>query len=200
MSQLKDLSRGHRFDFIPEESALIICDMQRYFLESQSHAYIPSAGAIIPRIKRLAASFVEKGLPVISTRHLNTKGDAKMMARWWKEVITEDNDLSEITHELDFPDSIIILKSQYDGFYETPLEGILKEKGVHQLVITGVMTHLCCETMARSGFMRGFTVFFPIDATATYNEVFHLGAFTNLSHGFAIPVLTDELLDSISES
>jgi bifunctional isochorismate lyase / aryl carrier protein len=56
------------------------------------------------------------------------------------------------------------------------------------------MTHLCCETTARSAFMRGFEVFFTMDGTATYNEQLHRASLLTLSHGFALPVLMDELL------
>ena len=94
----------------------------------------------------------------------------------------------------------VIKKTQYDGFYQTPLEDILREKGISQLVITGVMSHLCCETTARTAFVRGFTVFFPIDGTATYNEDFHWATFLNLSHGFVIPLLIEDLQNHLEAS
>jgi isochorismate hydrolase len=59
------------------------------------------------------------------------------------------------------------------------------------------MAHLCCETTARSAFVRGFEVFFVVDATATYNRQFHQSTLINLAHGFAIPVLTQEVLDAL---
>ena len=40
-----------------------------------------------------------------------------------------------------------------------------------------------------------FEVFFTVDGTATYNEKFHLSALANLAHGFAAPVLVQELLE-----
>ncbi|MES0360330.1 MAG: isochorismatase family protein, partial [Anaerolineales bacterium] len=62
---------------------------------------------------------------------------------------------------------------------------------------SGVMTHLCCETTARSAFVRGFEVFFVIDGTATYNEDYHMATLLNLAHGFTTPVLTKEVLKFI---
>ncbi len=132
-------------------------------------------------------------LPIILTRHLNTQDDANLMAKWWRDSITKEDILNEIIPELNHQGAIVIKKAQYDAFYQTALEDLLKEKGITQVVITGVMTHLCCETTARSAFVRGFTVFFPIDGTATYNEDFHWATLLNLSHGFAIPVLSKEL-------
>jgi isochorismate hydrolase len=62
------------------------------------------------------------------------------------------------------------------------------------------MTHLCCETSARSAFMRGFEVFFPIDGTATYNRDFHLATLRNLAHGFATMTTVRELLIKLEAS
>ncbi len=193
LQKLEKSIKIHKINFIPEQSALLVLDMQRYFLDANSHAYIQNALPIISKIKKLADVFNEKNLPVILTRHLNTKEDAKLIDRWWKDLISEKDNLSEIIPELNFPNSIVIRKTQYDGFYQTPLEDILKEKGIVQIIITGVMTHLCCETTARSAFVRGFTVFFPVDGTATYNKNFHWATLLNLSHGFTIPVLMKEL-------
>jgi isochorismate hydrolase len=109
-------------------------------------------------------------------------------------LLREDNPLSEIIDELDTSRGTILKKSQYDAFYETRLEDILREKKITQLVICGVMTNLCCETTARSAFVRGLNVFFTVDGTATYNEKFHLATLLNLSYGFAALVLVNELL------
>ena len=200
LRKLEKFVGRHKIDFIPERSALLILDMQRFFLEERSHAYIPSALPIIPEIKSLATAFNELNLPIIFTRHLNTEEDAKLMARWWRDFITEEDDLSEIIPELNLPNSIIIRKTQYDSFYQTHLEDILREKRISQLVITGVMSHLCCETTVRSAFVRGFIVYLPINGTATYNEDFHWATFLNLSHGFAIPVLAEELQNYLGAS
>jgi len=62
------------------------------------------------------------------------------------------------------------------------------------------MTHLCCETTARSAFMSGFDVFFTVDGTATYNKTFHLSTLINLAHGFAIPITTKEVIQKTMEN
>jgi isochorismate hydrolase len=116
---------------------------------------------------------------------------------WWHDSIIEENPNSQIDQRINRSPGIVIKKSRYDAFYDTALESILREKGVGQIVICGVMTHLCCETTARSAFMRGFEVFFTIDGTATYNEAFHRAALLNLAHGFATPVLVKEILAAL---
>lgn len=189
-----DPGTSRNVEFVPECAALLVIDMQRYFLDGDSHAFVPSAVPVIPRIRGLAERFIERGLPVILTRHLNTDADAGMMARWWGDMIREDDPLSAVADELSLPGTITLRKTQYDAFHWTELEEVLRGRGVEQIVVAGVMTHLCCETTARAAFVRGFAVFFLVDGTATYSEEYHRATVLNLSHGFAVPVLVDDLV------
>jgi isochorismate hydrolase len=175
-------------------SALFILDMQDFFLDVDSHAYIPSAQDILPKLKKLRETYANLGLPLVWTRHLNTDSDAANMSRWWRDIITAEHPLSRISSEFDTSYGKIIEKTQYDAFYKTNLEEYLQKCDVEQIVISGVMTHLCCETTARSAFVRGFEVFFLIDGTAAYNEDYHRATLRNLGYGFANLLLCDEIL------
>ena len=180
--------------FTPHRSALLVLDMQSYFLDAGSHAYIPSAEAIVPGLQRLTQAFIERDLPVFFTQHINSPEDAGLMATWWRDLITVNDPASQIIPELDFSGAAVIRKSQYDAFYKTSLEAMLRDQSVSQVVVCGVMTHLCCETTARSAFMHGFDVYFPVDGTATYNQEYHMATLLNLSHGFATLVQIGEIL------
>jgi bifunctional isochorismate lyase/aryl carrier protein len=187
----------HRQPLAAEQCALLVLDVQNCFFNETSHAFIPSAAAIVDGVNRLCKAFRARGLPVIMTRHINSPEDAGRMSIWWRGVIAEADPLSRLIDELDADGAVVMKKSQYDAFHETPLADLLREKGVRQIVISGVMTHLCCETTARSGFVRGFDVFFAVDGTATYNEAFHRATLLNLSHGFAVPILLEEILSEL---
>jgi len=172
-------------------------DLQKFFVEEDSHAYVPSARAIILRVLKLQNHCVQSGIEVIQTCHVDDESDDDMMSKWWSG--SSDQLRSEIIPELANPKAKLILKNQYDAFYNTELDSILKKNGVKQLIITGVMTHLCCETTARSAFIRGYETFFSIDGTATYNREFHLGSLINLAHGFAVPMLMNEVMSQLEE-
>jgi isochorismate hydrolase len=191
--------RHENIRFQPERAALLVLDMQDYFLRADSHAFIPSAPAILPGIQSLIKVFTAHERPVIYTRHVNTPEDVGLMAKWWHELVRPDAAVSKIAAGLDVSQGKIARKSQYDAFFGTSLEADLRAGGVGEVVITGVMTHLCCETTARSAFIRGFEVFFTIDGTATYTEAFHLATLLNLSHGFAIPVLCEEIFEAYED-
>lgn len=180
--------------FKPSAAALLVLDLQEYFLQEASHAFVPSAPAILPGVAKLVAAFSNANYPVIATRHLNSPQDAGMMSRWWRDLIDPATAYSKNIILPNLPEIQTINKTQYDAFHRTALDDILHDLGIAQVVICGVMTHLCCETTARSAFMHGFEVFFAVDGTATYNEQLHRASLLTLSHGFAIPVLIDELL------
>ena len=186
----------HSLELRPDRAALLVLDMQAYFLESASHAFVPSAPAIIPNIIQLQQLFLNNNSPVIQTRHLNSDANAGMMKTWWKDLIDPESPLSKIIEELRDPRIKQIEKTQYDAFYRSDLEAYIRDQGVNQLVITGVMTHLCCETTARSAFMRDFEVVFVVDATATYNLDFHRASLINLAHGFSDLRLSCDIMDA----
>ena len=197
LRQVNDHVRRTPLPFLPGQSALLVLDMQAYFLDPASHAYVPSARAIIAGITQLVEAYYSLGRPILFTQHINTAEDAGMMAGWWKDVITAQNPLHGIIPEIDLDKGRLIQKSQYDAFFHTPLEDLLRASQVRQLVLCGVMTHLCCESTARSAFMRGFEVFFPVDGTATYTLEHHKASLVNLAHGFASVILMKDILAAV---
>jgi nicotinamidase-related amidase len=195
LENLQNYRRRHtNFQLTLDSTALLVLDVQNYFFEQASHAFIPSSLAILPNILKLVEQYTVHNLPVIFTRHLNSRHNAKLMASWWKDLIDPESTGGQLVPGLDTSTGIVLEKSQYDAFFDTPLFDILNTRAIRQVVICGVMTHLCCETTARSAFMRGFEVFFTIDGTATYTRAFHQATLLNLSHGFVVPVLADEVL------
>jgi isochorismate hydrolase len=66
LAELADFRQKRPRPFIPQVSALLVLDMQKYFLQADSHACVPSAPAIVPGINRLVQSYAGQGLPVSS--------------------------------------------------------------------------------------------------------------------------------------
>lgn len=191
----------NRFTFNPADSILLIIDMQLFFLDNRSHAYIPSAPSIVPNIRKLLFAYRDAHLPVIYTRHALMHNEKPgIMGRWWNDIIKNEDPQSEIISAL-LPqkDEIIIRKTKYSAFIGTELEDFLTIKMVKNIVICGVTTHLCCDTTARDAFMKDFTVFFVTDGTASHTEELHLSSLRTLSSGFAIPITTQEILMKIKE-
>jgi len=184
----------HRFS--PGDSALLVIDMQKYFLDENSHAYLPGAKGAVENVERLLSAYRARSLPVIFTRHAHPRDQRPgAMARWWGDLLREGDEKSEIVPRL-MPrrGEKVIRKSRYSAFAGTDLERTLRSYGASSVLVTGVMTHLCCETTARDAFVHDFDVFFVIDGTASETEDLHVSSLKTLTDGFAIPVTTAEVL------
>ena len=185
--------------FTPARSALMLVDLQLTFLDPEAGGYVPASAAILPNLLDLARLYTEKGWPIVVTRHVDDPGAHPMMAKWWKSAMKEDDPATRLVYELDpfVPASILVTKKYYDPFFKTGLAQMLRGRGVEQVVIGGVMTHLCCETAARAAFAHDFAVFFLLDGTATDSAEQHEGTLRNLAHGFAVLAACAEIEESI---
>lgn len=189
-------SRKKQFKFLPENSALLVVDMQEFFLSEKSHAFIPAAKTIIPNINSLIDGYRKLDYPIIFTFHaLEHDEKPGIMGRWWRDVLRVDNSLSKIHSSLNLKESDILLrKIRYSAFIGTDLDKILRDMKIDTLVITGIMTHLCCGSTARDAFMKDYEVYFVVDATAADTESLHVSSLKTLTDGFVIPVKTDTIL------
>lgn len=207
MEQLKAYQR-HAFDprIIGPEGrdeglpALLVIDMQRFFLERRGRAFLPHARAALPCIVAMVEAFRRAALPVVFTRHEDRPDQTSgAMARWWGELMVPGDRSLDIVTELAPRDGEkVVLKHHYSAFRDTGLAGFLREKGVRTVVISGVMTHLCCETSARDAFMENFDVICAVDGTASSCEELHLAALKTLVNGFAMPALASEIAESVA--
>lgn len=185
------------FELKPNACALLVIDMQRYFVDKTSNLYVPSGSDFVSTIRKLIDVFSKHGRPIIFTRHIDSEGS--LMCRWWQENIKEGDPMSQIIEGLNTKKGIVLTKHQYDAFFNTELEDNLKQMEVGQVVICGVLTNLCCETTARSAFMRGFEVYFLTDGTATYKKEMHEATLLNLSYGFSILTTVEDVLKTFNQ-
>lgn len=193
------LERRRFFPLDLSESVLIVIDMQDFFLDKRSHAYIPASELIVPNVRALIGRYRAKGMPVAFSRHLHKDGeDLGMMGKWWSDPMMESDPMTKLSDKMPVEDSdIVITKNRYSVFHDNNLAHTLREKGIEKVVITGVNTHLCCESTARSAFMLDFEVYFVIDGTATWEEDMHLASIKTCSDGFSVPVTTKEVLEAL---
>jgi len=192
----------HTMQLKREKSALLVVDMQYFFLDPASPTYTCGGQAIIPNLKRIIRAFRQAGRPVIYSRHVHHPDglDAGIMGWWWEGMCLEGSPESEIHREIaPIGNEKVINKHRYSAFYNTDLETILRTLKVEDLVMTGIMTNMCCESTARDAYYRDYRVFFPADATGTINEEMHLASLLNLAFGFANVTTADEVIHQLKK-
>ena len=185
---------NHRF--APKGSALLIIDMQGLFLDRSSHSYLPDAENIIGNVLDLIDEYRKRSLPIVFTRHATKPSEsAGAMGRWWGDVVRDGDKAGELDPRFaPKKGEKVLRKTRYSAFVGTDLLQHLGAVSVSSIVITGVMTHLCCESTARDAFMRDFDVFLVVDGTASKTEDLHVSSIKTLTDGFAIPVTTSEVV------
>ena len=173
-------------------TAVLLIDLQEYFRGI--------INPILENIVSLISAARKKKVPLFFTQHSHDpEADHGMLGRWWSDLIIKGSNDSRLIQELNVEKvDCVIHKNTYSAFHETVLEKKLKDLGVTDLVIGGVMTNLCCETTARDAFVRNFRVFFLADGTSTINEEFHLSTLKNLGYGFATLLSCQTFVDIVS--
>jgi nicotinamidase-related amidase len=174
-----------------EKMGILLIDLQEYF-----------RGIIHPvlgNIKKIIKTSRKEHIPLFFTQHGHeSTEESGMLGRWWADLIIKGSDDARLLPELEVSSKdIIIPKTTYSAFHNTGLEEKLKEHGIQDLIIGGVMTNLCCETTARDAFVRDYRVFFLADGTSTVNADFHLATLKNLSYGFATLLSCNGLMDIV---
>jgi isochorismate hydrolase len=176
----------------PQQAALLTIDMQNYFNRI--------ARPVLSNILKVTQTCRQRNIPVIFTQHGHTEPDSDggILGEWWGELIIGGTEDWKFLPEMKIESMDIVLpKKRYSTFFETDLDKTLRSQGIRDLIISGVMTNLCCETTARDAFMRDYRVFFLIDGTATGSSELHLATLKNLGFGFAYLITCDELIQTL---
>ncbi len=164
----------------PTRCALLVVDMQEYFR--------PIALSAADNISRVLAACRSRSMPVVYTRHghKDISVDGGMIYQWWGQSVTYGAGEWRIMPEVAPEEGDTVLdKRRYSAFRGTELDGMLRDLGITELIVTGVLTNCCCENTAREAFDLDYRVFFASDATAAANEELHLSTLRNLAFGFA---------------
>ena len=196
LSQIKPFNT-HDMTLNKNRAALLVIDMQKFFLDPASPTFTAGGPAIIPNIRELINMFRALKRPVIYTCHVHQAdgADAGIMKWWWDGMCIEGTPESLVHDDIaPRPGEKIIYKHRYSAFYNTDLETILRGLKIEDLVITGIMTNMCCESTARDAYYRDYRVFFPADATGSVTEEMHLATLLNLAFGFAYVTTTEKVM------
>src|SRR6478736_160447 len=179
----------YEFEFAPDACALLIIDMQRDFLEPGGFGEMLGndvsqlRGTIEPN-KKLLATWRARGWHVIHTREGHrpdlgclppakkirgrsptTIGDKGPMGR----ILVRGESGHDIIPEL-YPQfgEAVIDKPGKGAFYATDLHAILMNRGIKQLIVTGVTTEVCVNTTVREANDRGYDCLVPSDCVGSY--------------------------------
>lgn len=188
--------------FEPTRAALLIHDMQEYFLNFWGDDS-EMMDTVVTNIAALRDFCKKNGIPVYYTAQPKEQSDEDraLLNDMWGPGLTRSPEQQRVIAALapDEADTVLV-KWRYSAFHRSPLEQMLKESGRNQLIITGVYAHIGCMTTATDAFMRDIKPFFVADALADFSRDEHLMSLKYVAGRSGRVVMTDELLPSIPAS
>lgn len=193
--------------FEPRESALVVVDMQEFYVRD-----VPSAVAIIPNINRLARVFRQRGGHVAWVNMLAGEDGRSLWPLYHDYFFTPENarrhrdNLSRghpgqaLHADLEARlEDIHAEKQRFSAFIPkySDLPEKLDARGIRNVAIVGMLTNFCCETSARDAMMLDYHVAMVSDANAARFEDDHNVGFQTVFQSFGDVVTVDELLDTM---
>ncbi|MCP4582957.1 MAG: cysteine hydrolase [candidate division Zixibacteria bacterium] len=179
------------------KSALMIIDMQKFFVDESSSTFTEGSPAIVPNCQMLVESFRAASRPIIYTRHVHQSAemDGGNMAWWWNDMCIDGTPESEIIDKLvPLKGDKVIKKHRYSAFYNTDLETTLRCLSIADIVFCGIMTNICVESTVRDAFFRDYRCFVPADAVGSVSEKLQIGALRSMAYGFASIRRTEDIV------
>jgi nicotinamidase-related amidase len=206
------MGKMHPFDVIdPRQTALLVIDMQNYFVKQGHQGEVPLAREIVPNINRLAAELRRRGGHVVWVRNSTTDtreswsnyhGYLQKPERAERRLAAMDigaegyefwcgNDIR--------PEDAQITKKRYSAFIQgsSDVERLLRERGIDTLLIAGTATNVCCESSARDAMMLNFKVVLVSDGLATHTDAEHNATLSAFYGQFGDVQTVDEALQSL---
>lgn len=200
----------HVFEtFVPKKTALVVIDMQNFFVEE-----VETAISICPNINLVARDLRKKGGLVawvqltVAEKHGGASAwpiyhdyfftDSKMKAH--KDGLTDGSNGHALFKDLEvLPEDIVCKKNRFSTFIQgsSNLHERLQARGIENLLIAGTATNFCCETSARDAMMIGYRVVMISDANAARYDEDHLVGLTTIWQSFGDVRSAEDCINSL---
>jgi ureidoacrylate peracid hydrolase len=189
-------------------TALVVVDMQNYFVAEGFPLEIPLARGIVPNINRLARALRAAGGTVVWVQ-TTSAGALQHWANHHSFMLTPERSETRLAH-LDEkaegfalypklepkPDDLRVKKLKYSAFIpgSSDIDAQLKSSGIVSLLITGTVTNVCCESTARDAMMLDYRVVMVADGNASSSDEEHAASLNNFLSFFGDVLTTDQAI------
>jgi nicotinamidase-related amidase len=200
----------------PAHSALLFIDVQNFSvkreggefsglsqpeMEDKYGYYFRELAAVIPRMQKLQAAFRAAGIEVLYTTIESLTQDGRDRSLDYKItgfLVPKGSWDGKVIDELaPTGDEIVLPKGSSSVFVSTNIDYLLRNLGVKQLVISGLVTDQCVESAVRDACDLGYLVTLVTDGCATYSAERHDDSLRAI-RGYCRQVTTDALIEEVA--
>ena len=193
-------------------SALVVIDMQNYFVAPGAFGEIAAARDIVANINRLAKVLREAGGTVVWVQTSSARA-LERFANHHRHMISAERSANRLAGlaetaesyqlypELDARrEDVYVKKATYSALIRdsSNLEAEVRSRGIESLLIAGTTTNVCCESTARDAMLLDYRVVVLSDATAAATLEEHVASLNNLALFFADVMTVDEAMERLT--
>jgi len=187
-------------------TALVVVDMQNYFVAEGFAAEVPAARAIVPNINRMARAMRAAGGTVLWVQ-TTANGAMEQWNNHHTHMLTPDR-VEKRLAQLDeghegfkvypkleaLPGDPRVKKIKYSAFIagSSDIDAQLKARGIDTILVTGTVTNVCCESTARDAMMLDYRVIMLSDGNASLTDEEHAASLNNFMIFFGDVMTVDE--------
>jgi nicotinamidase-related amidase len=146
------------------DTALLIIDIQNDYFPGGAME-LEGADAAGANAGKLLQKFRNDGLPILHVRHLSVRPGSSFFLPG-----TKGADIHQSVTPV--PGEVVVEKNFPNSFRNTKLEENLKSQGIKNLVVAGMMTHMCVDATVRQAADLGYKVTLLGDACATRAQTY----------------------------
>ncbi|WP_433206827.1 isochorismatase family protein [Dactylosporangium sp. CS-047395] len=184
----------------PSRCALLIHDMQRYFVDRFDPHESPGR-ELRSNVDKLRQACTALGIPVRYTAQPGrmTRADRGLLHDVWGEGMTDD-EASRGLVVAPADEAEVVTKWRYSAFHRTPLLADLRRLGRDQLLVCGVFAHLGCLLTACDAYALDIEPFLVADAMADFSAADHAMALDYAARSCAATPTTARVLEWLGVS
>ena len=185
----------------PSHAAMIVVDMQRFFVESLP---FEAMQRVVRPVARVLSAARTAGLTVV---HVKTEfrpdmADAGRPGSRTRQMmdstggqLTEGHPGAEIPDVLaPEPSDLVVVKKSFSGFAGTGLHDVLTRRQIHTLLFAGGTTTVCVESTLRDGMFLGYNTVLLSDCTADLSPALQESALERIDLFFGWVCSSGDLL------
>ncbi len=156
---------------------------------------------MVPNIQRILATARRKGVEIVHVRvasNTNDGRDCSLRFKSWGAQTPPDSKEAQILPEV-WPegDELVISKTTESVFNSTNIDRLLRNMGIANVIVVGVVTNGCVEGAVRGAAERDYGTILVEDAAAALAPQLHEMAIVSMGHKDASIKSTDEVIKAL---
>lgn len=182
----------------PETTAAVVVDVQRLFTDMAAAPIEPPLSVVLPAIGKFVADGRRAGVSIVLVRTIIPADAHSRSTVQWPEFMRAG--MTPGAPGTDFDPclniqtaDVEIVKRRYSAFFGTPLDEILRKRGIETVIVLGLTTNVCVQSTARDAWQHDYHTITLEDCCAEVGEGSHTMSLAWTSRNFGLVATSSEV-------